>query len=210
MGATTRVAPTTAFIAPIVAGLALLSACSDNKAAEQRIFVTSVNGGEILRSDVETGGVRTTDSVEIKVRNDTKAGSGTAPTSTGTGSTSTDSTTTTTGSAGATAQDVVVTKYKVSFSRADGGSVPGALEGGTAIYAPANGTEGTGRIAVVLGSHKDSPPLSGLAGGGSITATARIELVGEDRAGNNVSTVAYLTVSFGNWSDTSTTTTTTQ
>ncbi|MBI3391665.1 MAG: hypothetical protein HY039_00595 [Nitrospirae bacterium] len=186
--------------------LLVLAACSDNKAAEQRIFVTSVNGGEILRSDVETGGVRTTDSVEIKVRNDTKAGSGTAPTSTGTGSTSTDSTTTT-GSAGATAQDVVVTKYKVSFSRADGGPVPGAFEGGTAIYAPANGSEGTGRIAVVLGSHKGSSPLSELAGGGSFTATARIELAGEDRAGNNASTVAYLTVSFGNWSDTTTTTT---
>ncbi len=184
--------------------LLVLAACSDNKAAEQRIFVTSINGGEILRSDVETDGVRTTDSVEIKVRNDTKAGSGTAPTSTGTGSTSTDSTTTT-GSAGATAQDVVVTKYKVSFSRADGGPVPGAFEGGTAIYAPANGTEGTGRIAVVLGSHKNASPLSGLAGSGSITATARIELIGEDRAGNNVSAVAYLTVSFGNWSDTTTT-----
>ncbi len=180
--------------------LLVLASCSDNKAAEQRIFVTSVNGGEILRSDVVTGGVRTTDSVEIKIRNDTKAGSGTAPTSTGTGSTSTDSTTT--GSAGATAQDVIVAKYKVSFSRADGGPVPGAFDGGTAIYAHANGSEGTGRIAVVLGSHKGSSPLAELAGGGSFTATARIELIGEDRAGNNVSTVAYLTVSFGNWSDT--------
>src|SRR5262249_40368099 len=90
-------------------------------------------------------------------------------------------------------QDIIVSRYRVDYFRANSRNVPGVdvpygIDGTMNVRIPANGT-GTGSIVVVRHEAKREPPLSELDNGSSegvITANAQIRFFGQDVAGHTV------------------------
>lgn len=101
---------------------------------------------------------------------------------------------------------ITITRYRVSFTRADGRNTPGVdvpfgFDGGlTATVA------GTTQVAFPLVTHamKLEQPLRGLRGSGGqffIHTLAEITFYGRDQAGNEVSASGLMTVNFGDFAD---------
>lgn len=104
--------------------------------------------------------------------------------------------------------DITITRYRVTFTRADGRNTPGVdvpfgLDGG--VTATIGGTQ-TITIGFPLVTHamKLEPPLRSLVGRGGqgfINTLAEITFFGRDQAGNEVTASGLISVNFGDFAD---------
>jgi hypothetical protein len=104
--------------------------------------------------------------------------------------------------------DIVLTRYLVSFTRTDGKNVPGQdvpypFEGSMSTVIK---TGSTSSISLVLVREvaKLEPPLIGLVDLGAevvLTCTAKIEFYGHDMVNRTIKATGYLTVYFANYAD---------
>jgi hypothetical protein len=104
--------------------------------------------------------------------------------------------------------DIVVTRYLVTYSRTDGKSVPGVdvpypFEGSLSAVVNAGATSSVSFV-IVREAAKLEPPLLDLADlGGEVvlTCTAKVEFYGHDLANRTVKATGYLTIYFANYAD---------
>jgi len=102
---------------------------------------------------------------------------------------------------------ITVTRYRVTFIRADGRNTPGVdvpypFDGAATGTVTANGIS----LAFVLvrAQAKLEAPLKALAGGGGalvISTIAEITLYGKDQAGNDTTVTGKMSVNFADWGD---------
>ena len=98
---------------------------------------------------------------------------------------------------------ITVQKYKVSYTRADGGPVPESFET-AATFTVALEDATSGPIVLVRAQAKNQSPLLQLVGKGSsafIPATAQVTFTGVDQAGKATTVTGYIAVSFADWDD---------
>jgi hypothetical protein len=104
--------------------------------------------------------------------------------------------------------DIVLTRYLVSFTRTDGRSVPGRdvpypFEGSMSAVVTVGSTASVSLI-LVREVAKLEPPLIELADLGAetvLTCTAKIEFYGHDMVNRTIKATGYLTVYFANYTD---------
>lgn len=106
------------------------------------------------------------------------------------------------------ANAITLSRYRVTFSRADGRNTPGVdvpygFDGAVSqtISGDAVGTVG---FVIVRASSKSEPPLLTLVGNGGaqfISTIAHVTFYGTDAAGNTVSVSGQMSVSFADWGD---------
>jgi len=104
------------------------------------------------------------------------------------------------------ANAITLTRYRVTFTRADGRNTPGVdvpypFDGAVTETITSTGTVG---FIVVRATAKAEPPLVALIGNGGsqfISAIAQVTFYGTDAAGNTVSVTGQMTVSFADWGD---------
>ncbi len=104
--------------------------------------------------------------------------------------------------------DIVLTRYLVSFTRTDGRNVPGQdvpypFEGSMSTVIK---TGSTASVSLVLVREvaKLEPPLIGLVDLGAevvLTCTAKIDFYGHDMVNRTIKATGYLTVYFANYAD---------
>jgi len=104
--------------------------------------------------------------------------------------------------------DIVLTRYLVSFTRTDGRNAPGQdvpypFEGSMSSVVK---TGSTASVSLVLVREvaKLEPPLIGLVDLGAevvLTCTAKIDFYGHDMVNRTVKATGYLTVYFANYAD---------
>jgi hypothetical protein len=102
---------------------------------------------------------------------------------------------------------VTVTRYRVSYTRADGRNTPGVdvpypFDGAVTGTVTVNGTLALPFILVRLQA-KAEPPLAGLAGGAgiAISTIAEVTLYGHDQTGRDVSATGHMDVVFSDFAD---------
>lgn len=100
---------------------------------------------------------------------------------------------------------VTLTRYRVVYTRADGGAVPAPLEAAMSLFIPPPTTDAQGvttagtastTIAVVSAAAKGSSPLTDLASGTSVAASATVTFEGQDGLGRKLSTLGGIAVVF--------------
>ena len=104
--------------------------------------------------------------------------------------------------------EVTITRYRVTFRRADGRSTPGvdvphAFDGAVTVTVPASGTAVAG-FAMVRHQAKLEPPLSNLQGGGGanmLSTIAEVAFYGRDQVGHEVIGAGLISVNFGDFGD---------
>jgi hypothetical protein len=104
--------------------------------------------------------------------------------------------------------DILVTRYTVSYSRTDGKNVPGVdvpypFEGSLSALVKVSSTA-TVSFIVVREVAKLEPPLIGLANGaaeGVLQVTAQIDFYGHDMTNHNVKATGYLAIYFAQYAD---------
>lgn len=104
--------------------------------------------------------------------------------------------------------EITITRYRVTFRRADGRSTPGldvpfAFDGAVTLTVPAEGAASV-TFALVRHQAKLEPPLSRLRRGGGaniISTIAEVTFYGRDQAGNDVAAAGLLSVNFGDFAD---------
>lgn len=104
--------------------------------------------------------------------------------------------------------DVLVTRYTVSYSRTDGKNVPGvdvpySFEGSLSALVNVGSTT-TFSFVVVREVAKLESPLIKLADGraeGVLQVTAKVDFYGQDMTNNKVKATGYLTIYFANYVD---------
>lgn len=104
--------------------------------------------------------------------------------------------------------DVLVTRYVVTFQRADGRNaqgtdVPYSFEGSMSVLVPI-GTATTATFILVREVAKQEPPLLNLKDaypGDGIYATAKVDFYGRDGANKLVKATGYLSVTFANYAN---------
>ena len=104
--------------------------------------------------------------------------------------------------------EITVTRYRVTFRRADGRSTPGvdvpyAFDGAVTLTIPAEGAASV-TFALVRHQAKLEPPLSRLRRGGGaniISTIAEVTFYGRDQAGNEAAVAGLLSVNFGDFAD---------
>lgn len=102
---------------------------------------------------------------------------------------------------------ITVTRYRVTFSRADGRNTPGVdvphpFDGAASLTV--TGASTTLGFVLVRVQAKDEPPLRALIGNGGagvISTIADVTLYGTDQAGNAVSVAGRISVNFADWGD---------
>jgi hypothetical protein len=102
---------------------------------------------------------------------------------------------------------ITVTRYRVTFIRADGRNVPGVdvpygFDGGMTLTVTDN--EVIGNFNIVRVQAKQEAPLQALTGGGgavAISTIAEITFYGHDQAGREVSVTGRIGVNFADWGD---------
>jgi len=107
--------------------------------------------------------------------------------------------------------DIVLTRYIVSYSRTDGRNVPGVdvpypFEGSLSTVVKA-GSQSTISFVIVREVAKIEPPLIGLADLGEemvLACTAKVEFYGHDNVNRTVKATGYLTIYFANYVDSTT------
>jgi hypothetical protein len=103
---------------------------------------------------------------------------------------------------------VTITRYRVTYRRADGRSTPGVdvpygFDGGLAVTIQPGAEAG---VSFQLTRHqsKEEPPLRNMIGGGGlgiITTIAEVTFWGRDQNGNEVTVSGNITVNFGDFGD---------
>jgi hypothetical protein len=104
--------------------------------------------------------------------------------------------------------DIVLTRYLVSYSRTDGRGVPGVdvpypFEGSLSTVIKAGSTS-TISFVIVREVAKIEPPLVELVDLGAemvLTCTAKVEFYGHDNTNRTVKATGYLTIYFANYAD---------
>jgi hypothetical protein len=107
-----------------------------------------------------------------------------------------------------TLNEITLTRYRVTFQRADGRNTPGThvpygFDGAFTITVTAGGSAST-TFDIVRHQNKSEPPLSNMPRGGGaqlVTTVAEITFFGRDQAGNEVSATGLLQVNFGDFAD---------
>lgn len=102
--------------------------------------------------------------------------------------------------------DILITRYIVTFQRADGKNaqgidVPYSFEGSMSVLVPI-GTATTATFILVREVAKQEPPLLNLKDanpGDGIYATAKVDFYGHDGANKLVKATGYLSVTFANY-----------
>jgi len=98
---------------------------------------------------------------------------------------------------------VTVQRYRVTYTRADGGAVPESFEA-AATFTVTDEDITSGPIVLVRAQAKNQSPLLQLVGkGGSafIPTTAQVTFYGVDQAGKATSVSGFISVSFADWDD---------
>lgn len=154
------------------------------------LAITSINDGNVLRSDVVTKGQATDDIIEVEFKSSVLTlGDEDATDWNGTdigGESPLD--------------DITLSRYRVVYSRSDSGPVPTEFTLGVHILIPAKSDQVT-QIVIVRGFAKSYTPLRELWELGELTLTATITFYGEDGYGNDVVISGALPVCFGNYPD---------
>jgi hypothetical protein len=101
---------------------------------------------------------------------------------------------------------VTITRYHVRYLRSDGRNaqgidVPYEFDGGATFTVPADGSVTAGFNLVRAVSKREAPLASLVTGDSLITVIAEVTFYGRDQAGNEVSVVGLIDVSFANWGD---------
>ncbi len=104
--------------------------------------------------------------------------------------------------------DITVTRYVVSYIRADGRNtegvdVPYSFEGNLSVVVPIDSAK-EATFVIVREVAKLEPPLIGLhewRDAGVIEATAKVDFYGQDQTGNTIKATGYLTVFFANYAN---------
>ena len=104
--------------------------------------------------------------------------------------------------------DLIVTRYRVTYQRADGRNKPGVdvpfpFDGSLNIHVPVN-DEGAGEFTLVRAQAKLEEPLFSLRNGGAegeLSVTAFIEFWAHDLIGRGVRTTATYPINFADWAD---------
>ena len=104
--------------------------------------------------------------------------------------------------------DLVVTRYLVSYTRTDGRNVPGVdvpypFEGSMSTVVKAGSTASVSFV-IVREVAKLEPPLIRLIDLGAeqvLTCTAKVEFYGHDTTNRTVKATGYLTIYFANYAD---------
>lgn len=107
-----------------------------------------------------------------------------------------------------TTNDITITSYHVSYTRADGRNTPG-VDVPWPFDGSATATVKSGAIAslgftLVRAQAKLDPPLVALRGAGAqifISTIAQVTFYGHDQAGNQVSVTGSISVDFSDWGD---------
>lgn len=102
---------------------------------------------------------------------------------------------------------ITLTRYRVSYLRADGRNTPGlevphAFDGAATATVTASGT--TIGFVLVRIQAKEEPPLRALVGNGgagAISTLAEVTFYGTDQTGNSVSVTGRISVTFADWGD---------
>ena len=105
-------------------------------------------------------------------------------------------------------QSVTITRYRVTFRRADGRNTPGVdvpfgFDGATTVTLTVGGTADV-TFDIVRHANKAEPPLRQLRGLGGqliIATVAEIQFFGRDQNGNEVTVVGLMDVTFGDFPD---------
>ena len=102
---------------------------------------------------------------------------------------------------------VTITRYRVTYRRADGRNTPGvdiphAFEGATTVTV-AGGSASTGFTAVRYQAKLEDPLIAmrGARGAIGIFAIADVTFYGRDQVGNDVQATGSFTVRFADWAD---------
>lgn len=104
--------------------------------------------------------------------------------------------------------EITITRYRVTFRRADGRNTPGvdvpyAFDGAVTLTVPADAAASV-TFELVRQQAKLEPPLSRLRRGGGaniISTLAEVAFYGRDQAGHDVAVAGLLSVNFGDFSD---------
>lgn len=168
------------------------------------LVIDSLNGGSVLLSDVvkvvTTGATCTPAAPCFTVFNDMASVSLSSALKDVTASSSLGATAPTTNNA------VTITRYHVTFRRADGRNtqgvdVPFAFDGAMTGTVPGGGSF-TFSFEIVRHVAKDEAPLFQLRNSDSTISTiAEVTFFGADRVGNAISVTGTMTVNFGNFAD---------
>jgi hypothetical protein len=102
--------------------------------------------------------------------------------------------------------DILVTKYVVSYTRSDGKNqegidVPYSFDGAMSARVQID-TQTNVNFIIVRAVAKLEPPLINLASGrgeGELKVTAKIDFYGQDTVGKTVKATGYLTIFFANY-----------
>jgi hypothetical protein len=105
--------------------------------------------------------------------------------------------------------DLVFTRYRVTYVRADGRNVAGVdvpypFDGAMQLFLPADGSDNSASFVIVRIQAKEEPPLSNLKGQGgqaAISALAQVDFYGADNAGRSIMATGYLNIHFADWVD---------
>jgi len=105
--------------------------------------------------------------------------------------------------------DIVFTRYRVTYIRADGRNVPGVdvpypFDGVANFRVPRDQTQATRTFLLVRVQAKLESPLNELAGlGGSlvISTIARVDFFGQDLAGRQIQVTGFINVTFADFAD---------
>ncbi len=187
-------------IAVILTAFLVLSSCNpveDDSRSASLLIIDKIQGqdarganADFLQSDVllDDGSVRS-DSIQVTLRAETVDPDPLLGTS--------------------SYNDIILTRYLVSFTRTDGRNTPGEdvpypFEGSLNAVVSTSGA--TSRIILLLVREvaKLEPPLIRLVDVGAevvLACTAKIELYGHDLANRSVKATGYLTVYFANYAD---------
>jgi hypothetical protein len=103
-----------------------------------------------------------------------------------------------------TNNEVTITRYHVSYRRADGRNTPGvdvphAFDGATTGTIPASGTATLGFELVRHVAKEESPLVQLVNNGVVITTIADVTFYGRDRVGNEISATGSVQIDFGNF-----------
>jgi hypothetical protein len=104
--------------------------------------------------------------------------------------------------------DITITRYHVTYRRADGRNtqgvdVPYAFDGAFTVTVP-NGGSAQGGFDIVRHQAKREPPLSNMRGGGGtqlLSVIAEVTFYGSDQAGNEVAVTGTVSINFADFGD---------
>jgi hypothetical protein len=105
-----------------------------------------------------------------------------------------------------TNNDVTITRYRVTYRRADGRNTPGTdvpypFDGAITGTVPAGGTLTVGFELVRHAAKIEAPLVQLVSNPNFITTLAEVTFYGRDQVGNDISVAGLVQVNFGNFGD---------